>query len=230
MDNGRQATPNKNSRWPQIEQALEAYYSGQATSLIDAVESVENLGRSTFYKYRDEYAEEFALLETRVQIEAVQERRGIEQAFAREQLEISMRVQREASQAAADLLPTWMEIARGDVRTVRMPDGKDKAGNDKTTEKKIIPYPRDMLEAAKLIVSVARDGLRPEHGQALAGTQPIQAEEPKQLAEPETKEIALIPGLVASDFDRVTATLPDGTVVHASVQRPVDVIDIEPEQ
>jgi hypothetical protein len=229
MDNNGHlpSTKSDDSKWALIEQAMEIYYSGNARSITKAVEQIEGLARSTYYSYQEKFPSEFLLLEQSVQAAAVDLRRSKELAFANEQLDRSVVAQRKASEAVLELIPMWKSIAMGEVRTVTS-KGKD----GKEIKKDIIPYPRDQMEASKALLSVSRDGMRPEHGQALAGTQPVQAEEQKQLAPPEKAEIALVPGLVASDFTKVTATRADGVSVEFSVSRPVDgeIVDVEPEQ
>jgi len=227
-NNGRlPGTKSDDGKWALIEQVMVMYYSGSARSVTKAVEQIEGLARCTYYAYQEKFPSEFLLLEQSVQRAAVDLRRSKELAFANEQLDRSVEAQRTASEAIIDLLPVWKSIAMGEVQTVTV---KDKRGED--VEKAIVPYPRDQMEASKALLSVSRDGMRPEHGQALAGTQPAPVEEVKQLAKPEQKELSLIPGLAASEFTSVTAIQRDGTVVHASVSAPVeiDAIDIEPEQ
>jgi len=228
-DNGRlPSTKSDDGKWALIEQAMEMYYSGSVRSVTKAVGQIESLARSTYYSYQEKFPAEFLLLEQRVQVAAVDLRRSKELAFANEQLDRSVEAQRTASEAIIDLLPVWRSIAMGEVQTVMV---KDKKGKD--VKKAIVPYPRDQMEASKALLSVSRDGMRPEHGQALAGTQPVQAEEQKQLPPPEQPEISLVTGLVASDFTKITATRADGAVVEASVVYPTDVdveiVDVESE-
>lgn len=212
----------KNGRWPRIEHALGMFYAGLYGSMNKAIEATKGLSASSFYQYRDEHPEEFAALEAQVQALAIAERRGIELAFAREQLERSMVAQRSASEAVIELLPELLRIASGEPGSVVTGD------SGKEVEKTIIPYPRDQLKAADLLRQLAQDGLLAERGRALSIAQ-ASTKEPEAAPEPE-RPVLNLPGLVASDFKEITATSADGSVVRASVVSPTEVIDIEPEQ
>lgn len=229
-DNGQthSTTKSDEGRWPLIEQAMEMFFSGSAQSITAAIETIEGLARSTYYSYQEKFPAEFLLLEQHVQGRALQQRRSVEIAFANEQLAISNEVQRTASAAIRELLPMWKSIALGEVREVVY---ENKAGVE--VKKFIVPYPRDQMKAAQALLSVARDGTRPEFGLDHIGIAPPavpKEEEQKQIVVPAEMKYDLIPGLVKNDFQNVTATRADGTVVHVSVSGPAEIVDIEPEQ
>jgi hypothetical protein len=124
-------------------------------------------------------------------------------------------LQREAREWLMAALPHLASIACGEVYFVDLGE-KDKDGNP--VLKRIIPYPRDSIAAASVLLDIARTGVQPKHYRLPGMETEVEVEEPRQ---------PMIPVLgIGADFTRITATAPDGTEFTAEVT-PGDVIEVE---
>jgi hypothetical protein len=179
-----------------LKQVLVLYYSGQAVSIQAAVEQVDGIGRTTFYKYKGDYPAEFEAISREAKAEAYRDRDDKQVAFDAEQFDVSVRLQRMAFDYLIDSLPKIADIAKGEAREVKV-DGKKKV---------IVPYPRDQNEAVKILQQLARGGVLPESAPSRVS---------QMLGEPdEGDRESRLPVLLISDgFTSVVAKAADGTTV-----------------
>ena len=111
---------------------LVLYYSGQAVSIQAAVEQVDGIGRTTFYKYKGDYPDEFEAISREAKAEAFKDKDDKQIAFDAEQFDVSVRLQREAFAYLIESLPGIASIAKGEVREV-------KAGGKKEGDRALSP-------------------------------------------------------------------------------------------
>jgi hypothetical protein len=191
-----------------LKQILVLYYTGQVTSIQDAVAQVGDLGRTTFYKYKGECPAEFEAIVREAKAEAFKAKDDKQIAFDAEQFDVSVRLQREAFAYLLDALPGIASIAKGEVREV-------KAGGKK---KVIVPYPRDQNEAVKILQQLARGGVLPDSSQVT-----------RLLDQPgDKKSETRLPALpVSAQFTSVVARTADGTTVTVERGSGVDIIEGE---
>jgi hypothetical protein len=179
-----------------LKQVLVLYYSGQAVSIQAAVEQVDGIGSTTFYKYRGDYPDEFEAISREAKAEAYKERDSKQVAFDAEQFDVSVQLQRMAFEYLLESLPHIADIAQGKPRDV-------KSGGKKKT---IVPYPRDQNEAVKILQQLARGGVLPESTPGkVAG----------MIGEPdEGNKESKLPALpISAEFTSVVAKAADGTTV-----------------
>ncbi|MCP4539463.1 MAG: hypothetical protein GY832_20185 [Chloroflexi bacterium] len=180
-----------------LRQILVLYYTGQATSIQDAVAKVPEMGRTTFYRYKKDFPIEFDVISREAKAEAYQERDDKQVAFDAEQFDVSVKLQRMAFEGLIEALPGIVSIAKGEERDVTA----------KGKQKTIVPYPRDQNEAAKILQQIARGGVLPESAVGRIGQM---IGEPDEGDDKESK-LPVLP--ISAEFTSVVAKAPDGTTV-----------------
>ena len=195
-------------------EALLRYYT-QGPPITEAFDQVEPGLIDRYYRRRKAFPEEIKRIDREARRMAASEIAGDKLAADSEAIRFSAVVQREAREALMAALPHLASITRGEVFVVDLGE-KDRDGNPVT--KRIIPYPRDIVAAASVLLDIARSGVQPQHYRLPSVEPEVEEEEPKK---------PMIPVLgIGADFTRITATRPDGTQFTAEV-KPGDVIDVE---
>ncbi len=190
-----------------ILEALVKYYSGGA-KIADALTETEGISKSTYYNRKEQFPDEMDKLHAEARAKVLSERSGAQLAFEARILDQSYVLQEAAAQALLKLVPVLERTARGEPRIVSV-GGK---------EKMIVPYPRDRVEATRLMMSIAKDGVMPEW---LGRRRSVEAAKP-----PVESRVPMIPVLgISTNFSKVSATTPDGRVITATVERDGDVVD-----
>jgi hypothetical protein len=194
-------------------EALLRYYT-QGPPITDAFDQVEAGLIDRYYRRKKAFPDEIKRIDREARRMATAEIAGDKLAADSQAIRFSAEMQRQAREWLMAALPHLASIACGEVYFVDLGE-KDKDGNP--VLKRIIPYPRDSIAAASVLLDIARTGVQPKHYR-LPGVEVEEVEEPRQ---------PMIPVLgIGADFTRVTATRPDGTEFTAEV-KPGDVIDVE---
>jgi hypothetical protein len=194
-------------------EALLRYYT-QGPPITDAFNQVEAGLIDRYYRRKKAFPDEIKRIDREARRMAMSEIAGDKLAADSQAIRFSAVIQREAREWLMKALPHLASIACGEVYFVDLGE-KDKDGNP--VLKRIIPYPRDQIAAATVLLDIARTGVQPKHYR-LPGVEVDEVEEPRQ---------PMIPVLgIGADFTRVTATRPDGTEFTAEV-KPGEVIEVE---
>jgi hypothetical protein len=194
-------------------EALLRYYT-QGPPITDAFDQVEAGLIDRYYRRKKAFPDEIKRIDREARRMATAEIAGDKLAADSQAIRFSAEVQREAREALMKALPHLASIACGEVYFVDLGE-KDKDGNP--VLKRVIPYPRDQIAAASVLLDIARTGVQPK-GYRLPGVEVEEVEEPQR---------PMIPVLgIGADFTRVTATRPDGTEFTAEV-KPGEVIDVD---
>jgi hypothetical protein len=194
-------------------EALLRYYT-QGPPITDAFNQVEPGLIDRYYRRKKAFPDEIKRIDREARRMATAELAGDKLAADSQALRFSVVIQREAREWLMKALPHLASIALGEVHVVDLGE-KDKDGNP--VLKRVIPYPRDQIAAATVLLDIARTGVQPK-GYRLPGVEVEEVEEPRK---------PMIPVLgIGADFTRVTATRPDGTEFTAEVT-PGDVIEVE---
>jgi hypothetical protein len=195
-------------------EALLRYYT-QGPPITDAFNQVEAGLIDRYYRRKKAFPDEIKRIDREARRMATAEIAGDKLAADSQAIRFSAVVQREAREALMAALPHLASIARGEVFVVDLGE-KDRDGNP--VLKRIIPYPRDSIAAASVLLDIAREGVQPKRFRMASVEPDEEVEEPRQ---------PMIPVLgIGADFTRVTATRPDGTEFTAEV-KPGEVIDVE---
>jgi len=196
-----------------IEDALFAYYAGEQHTISEALTTTKGTGVGTYYQRRKDFPDEILGIQKTARLKAREFIAGQRQALDAEAIAASKELQANARKALQEGLESLAIIARGEMREYSL-DDKERDGTQKV--KTILPYPRDIVGAMKILQELARGGVLPEGNTIL----------PPEYATEEQRE-PMIPILgIGADFTRVTATAMDGTQYTATVT-PGVVIDAE---
>ena len=187
--------------WETFREALVSYYV-EGPPITRAFDLAEPGLIDRYYRRRKDYPEEIERLNQEARTLALLERSGDEIAFESEQIQTSQKIQRAAVEQIKSALPEIARIARGESRVVR---------DEYTGKKKVmIVYPRDQLDAIKLLQSLARGGALPEgYRRGEVQAVPAQSTEPEPLLD--------LLG-VSTSFTSVTAQAPDGRRFTATLE------------
>ena len=136
-----------------MREALTRYYLGLGTR-GECLDDVSGCSETTYYRIRNEYPELVQAIDDSARLEALLRVSGEEIAFQGWQKRMSHVIQERATEALLDprVMEAMLQIILGKSRTVVL-DG---------TELPIIPYPRDQLEALRVVQDLARYGCLPE--------------------------------------------------------------------
>jgi hypothetical protein len=196
-------------------EALLRYYT-QGPPITDAFNQVEAGLIDRYYRRKKAFPDEIKRIDREARRMAMSEIAGDRLAADSQAIRFSAEVQRQAREWLMKVLPHLASIACGEVYVVDLGE-KDKDGNP--VMKRIIPYPRDQIAAATVLLDIARTGVQPK-GYRLPGME-LEVEEVEEPRKP------MIPVLgIGADFTRITATAPDGTEFTAEVT-PGEVIEVE---
>jgi hypothetical protein len=195
-------------------EALLRYYT-HGPPITDAFDQVEAGLIDRYYRRKKAFPDEIKRIDREARRMATAEIAGDKLAADSQAIRFSAVLQREAREWLMAALPHLASIACGEVYFVDLGE-KDKDGNP--VLKRIIPYPRDSIAAASVLLDIARTGVQPKHYRLPGMETEVEVEEPRQ---------PMIPVLgIGADFTRITATAPDGTEFTAEVT-PGDVIEVE---
>jgi hypothetical protein len=136
-----------------LRDTLKKYYSG--TSLVEAFATDDSPARSTYYRLKSEFPADMTIIEEEARQLALQETDRQVTAFDAELFGVSVGVQRDAAKALGDAVTTLGSIARGATFEAKYMDG------DEEKVKTIFTYPRDQIEAMKVLHGIARNGVAP---------------------------------------------------------------------
>jgi hypothetical protein len=196
-------------------EALLRYYT-QGPPITAAFDQVEAGLIDRHYRRKKAFPGEIKRIDREARRMATAEIAGDKLAADSQAIRFSAVVQREAREGLMKALPHLASIARGEVFVVDLGE-KDKDGNP--VLKRVIPYPRDSIAAASVLLDIARTGVQPKHYRL-----PDVELEVEEVEEPRTPMIPVLG--IGTDFTSITATKPDGTKFTAEV-KPGDVIDVE---
>ncbi len=180
-----------------LKQILVLYYSGQATSIQAAVERVDGMGRTMFYKHKKDHPDEFEAISREAKAEAFKIKNDKQIAFDAEQLDVSVYLQRMAFAYLIESLPKIADIAKGEAREVEV----------KGKKKIIVPYPRDQNEAVKILQQLARGGVLPESASGRIWQMLGESDEDSS----NESRLPVLP--ISAEFTSVVAKAADGTTV-----------------
>ena len=193
--------------WGIFRQALVSYYV-EGPPIIRAFDQVEPGLIDRYYRRRKNYPEEIERLNREARTLALLERSGDEIAFESEQIQMSQKIQRATVEQIKSTIPNLASIARGESRVVRdRYIGKEKV---------MIVYPRDQIDAIRLLQSLARGGVLPERYKRVEVAESAQTTEPEPLLD--------LLG-VSTNFTSLTTHAPDGRKFTATLEAG-DVIEI----
>jgi hypothetical protein len=196
-------------------EALLRYYT-QGPPITDAFNQVEAGLIDRYYRRKKAFPDEIKRIDREARRMATAEIAGDKLAADSQAIRYSAEIQREAREWLMKVLPHLASIACGEVFVVDLGE-KDKDGDP--VLKRIIPYPRDQVAAASVLLDIARTGVQPK-GYRRPGME-LEVDEVEEPRKP------MIPVLgIGADFTRITATTPDGTEFTAEVT-PGDVIEVE---
>jgi hypothetical protein len=167
-----------------------------------------------YYRRKKAFPDEIKRIDREARTMATAEIAGDKLAADSQAIRYSAEVQRQAREWLMKALPHLASIARGEVFVVDLGE-KDRDGNP--VLKRVIPYPRDSIAAASVLLDIARTGVQPKHCR-------VPGLEVEEVEEPRTPMIPVLG--IGTDFTSITATKPDGTKFTAEVT-PGDVIDVE---
>ena len=188
--------------------ALTLYYS-EGLPIGDAFSQVEPGLVDRYYRRKKNYPGEIEEINREAVAVVQKEMSGEQLAMASRQMRESRSIQSSAIEATRDALATLRRIVIGEAVDV---EGKT-----------LIPYPRDQIAAAGVILSIARNGVMPERMPQKIVEMLVADKEEKAEDKP-----PLIPLLgVNPNFSSVTATRPDGTKFTAYVEGGIEVIEGE---
>jgi hypothetical protein len=175
-----------------FKQALVLYYT-QGPPIAKAFDQVEAGLIDRYYRRRKEHPEEIEKIDLTARAKAFQETLGERIAFEAWQFRQSREIQLRTAEILKEAISELERIIRGGPRTV----------GDKT----VIPYPRDVIAAIRLLVDIAREGIAPKQRMDAV----LQAyEESQRQEEKKGLELPLNFG-ISANFGTLTAIRPDGT-------------------
>jgi len=148
-----------------------------------------------YYAHEEGFSERFVREAKAI---ARDERSATRIAFEARQQAESMRAQNEALDATVRALPELLRIVEGKPKDVEVRDA-DGTPYKKTT----IPYPRDQIAAAKLLIAIGRTGLLPDSYWSARAAATQDEDKDRGTLEP-------IFGAI-THFNSVSAVRPDGT-------------------
>jgi hypothetical protein len=191
-----------------------AIYFGGGISKEDALNSVEGISHATYYRRLKTHPDEMRAIEKAARARALALIDEQDSVFLAEQTALSREIRNRAAEGLARSLDMLVSIASGETREIQV---TDRTGQLVT--KRVAPYPRDIVSAAKELGVLAREGVIVE----LATDKRPDANEddsPRKDSGP--------PSLLGNlaDFSEVTAKTPSGRVFKASLEQE-DVIDAE---
>ena len=200
---------------------LTKYYLGQG-KMRDLLETTGGISKTTYYRLRELYPDEFDEIDKTARVVALHERSAARLAFESEHEEASRELQRVSREALTRAVQQMAEVAEGvprDVDVLVNRRSEDDGGWERVYERKtIVPYPRDQIGAYNALLATAKEGIVPERlviGQV-------------STAEHEADSSALPPLFsVSTSFKRLTAQTADGTRVTATVDHPDSIIEME---
>ena len=135
-----------------IEEALFAYYSGEAHTIVEAFTDTKGTGVGTYYRLRKDSPDEILAIQKAARARAREFISGQRQALDAEAIQASKALQRRARDGLLQSLDCLIAIASGETRTIDL-DGTDRDGSPKV--KQIVSYPRDVVGAAKILQEIA---------------------------------------------------------------------------
>jgi hypothetical protein len=200
--------------------ALVRYFLGQG-GLVRLLDATDGITATTYYRLRDNFPDDFLLVETEARSLAAKERSSTRVAFESRQENESQDLQEYSLLEYKEIIDQLRSIAKGETYEVetlvnRRVDGDWKQVPEKKT---VIPFPRDQVSAAGMLRDIARDGMIPERAYQLAYSPGEEVDDDPG---------GLMPMFSASSaFKRIEAVAPDGTKVTATVDHPevIEVLD-----
>ena len=177
--------------------ALVRYFSGEGL-IAEVFNQVEAGLIDRYYRRKKRYPDEMDEIEREAKAIARDERSATRIAFEARQQAESMRAQNEALDATVRALPELLRIVEGKPKDVEVRDA-DGTPYKKTT----IPYPRDQIAAAKLLIAIGRTGLLPDSYWSARAAATQDEDKDRGTLEP-------IFGAI-THFNSVSAVRPDGT-------------------
>jgi len=194
--------------------ALTARY-GNGLRINQAFELPDTPDRTTYYRYLKSHADEMHLIDSEARETAMYGQSGEQMSFDAEQFLVSTELQRLARDSLAPIIEHMAELAQGLPYTMGSGDN----------ERQVTPHPRDRVDAAKVVVMIAKEGVM---NGVQAWTRGMERAISAGRASGKIEQKSLLPMLgVSPDFSRVEATKPDGTKLIAAVEYGADVIDSE---
>lgn len=189
--------------------ALRRYYSGMGFNESFADDTTPS--KSSYYRLKGEYPSDIEVIEEEARQLALRDRDKEITAFDGELLDASVRIRRAATEGIEEIVPDLIAIAKGAVFTAKLrnSDGEE-------YERDIYCYPRDRVDAARLLMQVAQQGVVPE----------LKARElVDDRVHGGTSSFPVLGTPV--DFTEVKLTKPDGETITVSRSSDGDVIDGE---
>jgi hypothetical protein len=184
-----------------FKEALTIYYSGKCR-MVDAFAQVEPGLIDRYYRRKKKHPDEIERIDSEVRA-TVREERSSEQ-FAHEawQWNASVDVQQLVGEHIKEVIDELLSIVRGEAKVIHI----EETGETKVT----IPYPRDRINAARLLLDIARNGLLPK------GFQPSSVSDvQKERGYEAVSRLDLIG--VNPNFTTISAMKPNGELITATV-------------
>lgn len=204
---------------------LTRQFLGQG-SLVSIIDDVDGISRTTFYRLREMYPEDFDEIKAEARKVALTERSDKRVSHDAYKENLSYELEEYVGGKIRDVVDSLLLIVNGEPYEVSvLVNRRDESGQWERVyeQKSIVPYPRDMVSAANALHAFLRDGVLPE-----SSRMPVSS-----AAEVEELSGGLMPIFAGSTaFKRIEGTAPDGTRVVVDVEHPgiIEVEDIPPDE
>lgn len=184
-----------------FKEALTIYYSGKCR-IVDAFAQVEPGLLDRYYRRKKKYPDEIERIDAEVRA-AVREEQSSEQlAHEMRQWNASVEIQDLVGEGIKKVIDELLGIVEGEPKVVYI----EETGKRKT----IIPYPRDRINAARLLLDIMRNGLLPK-GFQLSSVSDVQKERRYEAV----SRLDLIG--VSPNFTTISAQKPNGEWITATI-------------
>lgn len=192
-----------------IERGLVRYFLGEGP-IKECLNAEDGCSDATYYRWKHDHPELIEAIEDSARLKGLKGQRGEDIAFESRQKQRSHAIQEWAIDVFErdDIKESLIRLALGTVRTAEA-DGEMKT---------IVAYPRDQIEAMKLLQELSRGGTLPEvrkdHTMEFLDRMVDRDDEGEQ----EGASLQRIGLGVMPDFTRIEATTADGKVYTAEVR------------
>jgi hypothetical protein len=182
-----------------FKKALTIYYS-TGCSITDAFAQVESGLIDRYYRRKKKYPEEIEKIDAEARAATAEERSAQLTAFQSWQVMASIQIQKRASDILlTHLIPALERIAKGEPWDI---------WDEKTGETKPVPiYPRDQIQAMRLMKSIAKEGILPR-GYFRESLPEEKKEEEHKSYYPPIQFVG-----AQTDWTSISCTKPDGEVI-----------------
>jgi len=205
-----------------IEEILSRHLMGQE-SLSKVIDEVGSISRTTFYRIRKQYPDDFEEIRRGVLRSVLSRRSDSRLAHDAYKETLTYDLEHHVGDHARSIVDQLLLIVNGKPYEVevlvnrRNDDGEWELVYE---PKSIVPYPRDIIAAANSLYAFLKEGVLPESSHVAAAS-------PVEVTEEQSGLMPIFGGNTA--FSKIEATRPDGTRFSINVGQD-DIIEVDEDE